>query len=139
MAFHNEKASRHLASQRKSCKQRRVEQRLRVKCLIPRSHFLVFPGIGSFHQQTRSKYLCQKDHVSESDEDDLLGSDDVVITDEDIRSIRDSVDKMQQQLSRGIRDIEEIRAMVKEAAVQDAREMNARRAQLNDSSQTSSI
>uniref|UniRef100_M4C1W1 Uncharacterized protein n=1 Tax=Hyaloperonospora arabidopsidis (strain Emoy2) TaxID=559515 RepID=M4C1W1_HYAAE len=134
MAFHNEKASRQLASQRKSCKQRRVEQRLRVKCLIPRSHFLVFPGIGSLHQQTRSKHVCQKDQVSESDEDDILGPDEVVITDEDIRSIRDSVDKMQQQLSRGIQDIEEIRAMVKEAAVQDEREMIARRAKLNDSS-----
>ena len=72
--------------------------------------------------------------MSESDEDDILGPDEVVITDEDIRSIRDSVDKMQQQLSRGIQDIEEIRAMVKEAAVQDEREMIARRAKLNDSS-----
>ncbi|CAI5708550.1 unnamed protein product [Hyaloperonospora brassicae] len=140
MAFPTDKACRHLlASQRKSSKQRRAEQRQRVKCFVPRSYFLVIPGTSSHHQQAQSKkYFGQPVQLPECDEDDILGPDEVVISDTDLRAMRDSVDNMQQQLSRGLRDIEEIRALVREAAVRDSLETDARRANSDASSSSSS-
>lgn len=65
------------------------------------------------------------------DGDCELEPDEVAIDSQDLRVMRDSVDKMQQQLSRGLHDIEEIRALVKQAAAQreyGRREMTMRRA-----------
>ncbi|KAG2963988.1 hypothetical protein PC121_g24594 [Phytophthora cactorum] len=47
-----------------------------------------------------------------------LQPDEVAIDSEDLQVMRDSVNRMQQQISRGLRDIQEIRALVKQAAAQ---------------------
>ncbi|KAF1774648.1 hypothetical protein GQ600_16539 [Phytophthora cactorum] len=44
--------------------------------------------------------------------------DEVAIDSEDLQVMRDSVNRMQQQISRGLRHIQEIRALVKQAAAQ---------------------
>ncbi|KAG2758752.1 hypothetical protein PC129_g24445 [Phytophthora cactorum] len=47
-----------------------------------------------------------------------LQPDEVAIDSEDLQVMRDSVNRMQQQISRGLRHIQEIRALVKQAAAQ---------------------
>ncbi|KAG3230655.1 hypothetical protein PI124_g24247 [Phytophthora idaei] len=47
-----------------------------------------------------------------------LQPDEVAIDSEDLQVMRDSVNRMQQQISRGLRDIQEIHALVKQAAAQ---------------------
>ncbi|KAF4132327.1 hypothetical protein GN958_ATG18444 [Phytophthora infestans] len=51
-----------------------------------------------------------------------LQPDEIIVDSEDLQVMRDSVDKMHQQLSRGLRDIQEIRDLVKQAAAQRERE-----------------
>ncbi|KAG3127438.1 hypothetical protein PC128_g27100, partial [Phytophthora cactorum] len=54
----------------------------------------------------------------EMDGGEELQPDEVAIDSEDLQVMRDSVNRMQQQISRGLRDIQEIRALVKQAAAQ---------------------
>ncbi|KAG3049205.1 hypothetical protein PI125_g26615, partial [Phytophthora idaei] len=54
----------------------------------------------------------------EMDGGEELQPDEVAIDSEDLQVMRDSVNRMQQQISRGLRDIQEIHALVKQAAAQ---------------------
>ncbi|KAL3672870.1 hypothetical protein V7S43_002172 [Phytophthora oleae] len=51
-------------------------------------------------------------------DEEELQPDEITIDSHDLQVMRDSVDTMQQQLSRALRDIQEIRAMVNQAAAQ---------------------
>lgn len=48
--------------------------------------------------------------------------DEITIDSDDLQTMKDSVDRMQQQLRQALRDVEEIRAIVNQAAAQRERE-----------------
>ncbi|UIZ22492.1 hypothetical protein KXD40_004965 [Peronospora effusa] len=89
-----------------------VEQRRRVEYLIPRAQFFLIRGA----EQRRSEYFARKESPFETDEDEYgLVFNEVTIDSEDLRVMRDSINQMQQQLGRGLKDLKELRALVKEA------------------------
>ncbi|KAF4039341.1 hypothetical protein GN244_ATG08474 [Phytophthora infestans] len=111
MPTHNDKKCRRCSCRNKACQRRKVEQRRQAKSLIPHASFLLIP--------------CSRAHrrrQHEMDAGEELQPDEIIVDSEDLQVMRDSVDKMHQQLSRGLRDIQEIRDLVKQAAAQRERE-----------------
>ena len=89
-----------------------AEQRHRVKHLIPHAQFCLIRGV----EQRKRKYFARNKPSLEENEDDYrLELNEVAIDSEDFRVMRDSIDQMQQQLSRGLQDLQELRALVTEA------------------------
>ncbi|ETK82292.1 hypothetical protein L915_12289 [Phytophthora nicotianae] len=118
MATHNNKKCRRCSCRSKACQRRRVEQRRQGKSLISHAQFLLIPCPGA---STRKHQM---------DTDEELQPDEIAINSEDLQVMSESVSKMQQQISRGLRDIQEIRALVKKAVAQrelEQREIAMRR------------
>ncbi|CAI5743088.1 unnamed protein product [Peronospora destructor] len=100
-----------------------AEQRRRVKYLIPHAQFFLIRDV----KQRRNKYFARKEPADE----DVYGlvPNEVAIDSEDFCVMRDSIDQMQQQLSRGLQDLKELGALMKEAVDQrEGYEMINRRA-----------
>ncbi|CAI5741553.1 unnamed protein product [Peronospora destructor] len=116
MAFtHQPKTCCRCSCRRKSCQRRMAERRRRVEYLISHAQFFLIRDV----KQRRNKYFARKEPAFEMDEDDYgLVPNEVAIDSEDFCIMRDSIDQMQQQLSRGLQDLKELRALVKEAVDQ---------------------
>ncbi|KAG2778250.1 hypothetical protein Pcac1_g11745 [Phytophthora cactorum] len=112
MATHNDKKCRRCSCRNKECQRRRVEQRRQGKSLVPHAQFLLI------HCSRRRQNTILKVPSFEMDGGEELQPDEVAIDSEDLQVMRDSVNRMQQQISRGLRHIQEIRALVKQAAAQ---------------------
>ncbi|POM70173.1 Hypothetical protein PHPALM_13433 [Phytophthora palmivora] len=129
MAFHNDKKCRRCSCRNKSCQRRKAEQRRQGKCSIAQSQLLLVPSVGILFQHRRTRRFPPIEPLFDMNGDDELQSDRVSLANEDLQVMRDSVHKMQQQLRRGLRDIQEIRALVNQAAAQreeEKREMAVR-------------
>ncbi|KAL4093780.1 hypothetical protein PRIC1_011210 [Phytophthora ramorum] len=100
---------------RTSCHRRRAHQHRQAKHLAPRARFLLGPTTVALFTYTRRQHPVEKQSQFNGDTDDDFRHDEVAIDSEDIQVMRDSVDSMQQQLRRGLRDIQEVRALVKQA------------------------
>ncbi|KAK1940637.1 Ankyrin-2 [Phytophthora citrophthora] len=108
MAIHNEIKCRRCSCRNKLCQRRRGNQRRQLNCLIPYAQFFL----------TRRRHFPMDEEVQ---------PDEVTIDNDDLHTMKDSVDRMQQQLSQALSDVEEIRAMVNRAAAQ--RELELEREQ----------
>ncbi|KAG7384678.1 hypothetical protein PHYPSEUDO_002371 [Phytophthora pseudosyringae] len=125
MAVHNDKKCRRCSCRNVACQRRKADQRRQAKCLIPHAQKQLLLILGARALRRRQHLSARKEPPLEMDEE--LGPDEVAVDGEDLQVMRDSVDKMQRQFSRGLRDIQEIRALVEQAAAQrelERREMN---------------
>ncbi|CAH0478424.1 unnamed protein product [Peronospora belbahrii] len=119
MAFHNAKTCRRCSCRRKSCLRRKADQPRRVKCFIPHAQFLLIPRAGALYHQRKSKSFVQNEPQFELDgNDDELMPNEVAFNSEDLRIMRDSIERMRQELSRGLQNLLELRALMKEVASQ---------------------
>ncbi|EGZ09933.1 hypothetical protein PHYSODRAFT_318422 [Phytophthora sojae] len=123
MATHSEQTCRRCSCRRKACLRRRALQRRQAKFVLQHRQLL----LGALFQYRRRQYpaVAPKEPFVEMESDD-----EIAIDSEDLKVMRDSVDTMQQQLRRGLRDIAEIRELVKQAAAQrevEKRELSTRR------------
>ncbi|KAG6596064.1 Ankyrin repeat [Phytophthora cinnamomi] len=124
MATHYDEKCRRCSCRRKACQRRRAQHRRQVKCLFPNAQFLLVPSAGALF---RRQYPIAVNHNAPPFE--IEGGDEIAIDSEDLKVMRESVDTMRQQLRRGLRDIEEIRNLIKRVVAQrdaEKRELSLR-------------
>jgi hypothetical protein len=96
---------------------------------MPCPRFLLGPTSGArFQQYWRQSPGVEKEppFKASAEDDRFLQADEVEIDSDDLRTMRNSVSKMQQQLQRGLQDIQEIRDLVKQAAARRESERQER-------------
>ncbi|KAL7681499.1 hypothetical protein Plhal304r1_c057g0144151 [Plasmopara halstedii] len=104
---HSDKKCRSCGCRNKVCRRRRTEQRRQLQHLNGFAQFLYAPRTSAYRR------WLSKDWENE------IRPDVVLIDSRDIQDMRNSVDRMQRQLSQGLRDIQEIRTLVKQVVARD--------------------
>ncbi|OWZ15207.1 hypothetical protein PHMEG_00011197 [Phytophthora megakarya] len=117
MTIHNDKKCRRGSCRNKLCQRRRAERR-QGTCSTPHVQPLLVPSVGILFQHRQRHHFPLLEPSVDMNRDKSA----VTIDSLDFQAMRDSVNKMQQQLSRGLRDIQEIRVMVKRAVAQREQE-----------------
>lgn len=110
MILHSNQKCRRCFCQNKTCRRRRSAQRRESPCSCLPALYL-----SAFKSDARKRNLLSslQDRTTNEEEDDVL-----YIDSHDLQGMRDSVDKMQQQLTQGLHDLHEIRTLMTQVAAQ---------------------